>query len=218
MATVTPSASSKPRPPLSALALHVLALASCGGKEAGITTGLPRDALLGELTAEQAASGCGRLLAQVNVRFDPSQLAQEQCTLFALERTMEQRLCAGMRDTCLMRRAESDPEAAATFFEPTAQLGCGDPSARWRACTATVGALELCLREVVETYDDALDRYTCVDAPTYRHACLPPLNPYVAMDEIDPRTGLPPMCELLPVPDACRALEELCPGVAPFAR
>lgn len=217
MAVTTSLSREALRLPLHLLLLHLLLLPSCGGKEAGITTGLAGDALLGDLTAEQAAAGCARLDAQVGVRFDQATLALEQCTLFALELTSEEPPCTSLRDTCVMSRAENQPGAFASFFEPTRDVGCGDPGQQWQGCTATVRALERCLRDVLSTYADALDEYTCRDAPTYRRACLPPLNPYVAILEIDPRTNRPPECELLPVPDSCRALEQGCPGLPLFA-
>lgn len=202
--------------PLLALVFQLLVLASCGGKEAAITSGLPSSALLSELTVEEATAGCSRLNAQVGARFNESALAREQCTLYALELTTAESRCIAMRDTCVTSRAESHPAAASTFFEPTQDLGCSDTS-QWSGCTATVRALETCLQDVLETYENALDTYTCQVAPTYRSSCLPPIDPYVAIDEVDPRTGQPHQCELLPLPASCRALEDGCSGLPLFA-
>lgn len=204
-------------PSLWALACQVLALAGCGGREGGSTTGLPSSALLGELTAEQASAGCGQLAALVERRFHRRALAYEDCTLSALKVATEVPYCTALRDMCVMARAQ-DPGAGSTLFEPALDVGCGEPSTSWSGCSATVEELESCLHDVLDGLAEAIETYTCEDAPTYRRACLPPINPYVAVDEVDPRTNMPPQCELLPVPDSCRALHGECSSLAQFAQ
>jgi hypothetical protein len=188
---------------------QILVLGSCSNEADNPSTGLPADALLGDLTLEQATLGCERLkMAEAHLLEGAS--TREQCTVLALYVTSEEASCAAQRDSCVQTPVENPPRVGSRLLEPTRRLGCDDPGARWRGCAATVAALETCMDDLLDGLADAVDDFTCRDAPMYRTSCLPPVDPYRAIDVIDPRTNMPPLCELVPVSDACWALQDQC--------
>lgn len=192
------------------LGLSLLALASCAGEEEAPIMGLPEDARLADLTLEQANAGCDLLQALVDRRFRSQTSTREQCTLLALDSTTDETTCEVRRNSCEQTAPEEPPRAGSRLLEPPRRLGCEDPAQLWRGCGATVGALERCLRDLLRELRSSADDFTCRDAPTYLTACLPPLTPLVAVDEIDPRTNMPPRCELVPLSEACWALQDEC--------
>jgi hypothetical protein len=200
--------------PLGALVLQILFLGSCSGKaeDPNPSTGLPADALLGDLTLEQATVGCERLRMAEARQLDGAS-TREQCTVLALYVAREEASCAAQRDSCVQTPVENPPRAGSRLLEPSRRLGCDDPVARWRGCAGTVAALETCMDDLLDGLADAVDDFSCRDAPTYRIRCLPPVDPNHAIDTIDPRTGMPPQCELVPVSEACWALQDQCSGL-----
>jgi hypothetical protein len=219
-------------------ALAALALSDCGGQSEGDaadearpgkTTGIAGNQLLGDVAEEDAARGCDGMKSALAARFNPTTSKPELCTLLALRFSSTEARCTRYRSACL--QGELEPAAyaqALADFDPAPDLGCHDGNVDWDACTATVAELEKCLDGALGAFDAALQTYTCEEPSDPSSNCSLEIDPFVAIDGIDPLTGQPypgscPPPESGPrltlparpaLPASCQALQSRCPNLS----
>jgi hypothetical protein len=184
---------------LSALAAASLA-AGCGDDEdsgGDVSTGIAPSTQLADVTAEQLASACPRLKAGFDRVFQADKLIRSVCTLSgvaAMETTAE---CITFRDDCIQQASMAGSEEMEGLgdIEFTCDDGADNDLVE---CTGTVGQLETCFNDMLDTFESAFNQYTCDDAAA------------VTQEDLE---GFGDMFGEAPA--SCEAVG--CPGGSPFA-
>lgn len=177
--------------------LILLALAGCGddGEGSGggsVTTGLPEDKMLADVTAAEAQDVCESLAASSANAISEADLARLPCTIAALSSpanlmsdgmggvTVDRAACEESVSSCL----EAAPEPA-----PSDDCDAGTLMASLADCDATAAELEACLNASLPQIRSLLAQINC---------------------NVDLNAGPPSGFE---EPAACKALDMKCPGV-----
>jgi hypothetical protein len=178
----------------------------CGGDDdggGGVSSGLPPNTKLSELSAEQVMDSCLDLVAGLDATLT-DELDRFDCTLRALPMSISVTLagdamgdpakCRDLRDRCLS--GENIGGGAPVQIDPVgSQIQCGAPAAvsAAQSCDANVGAYESCLNAIVANAQAAFRTVDCSLAT----------DPEQLQDLMRP----PPA----PQPQACRDLDAQCP-------
>lgn len=184
---------------LSALGAASLA-AGCGDDEDGggdVTTGIAPSTQLADVTTEQLASACPRLKAGFDRVFQADKLIRSICTLAGAAAADTRADCIMIRDQCIEEASMAGSDTLEGLSE--VEFTCEDDTeSDINQCTGTVGQLETCFNDMLDTFDDLLNQYTCDDAAS------------VEQDDLE---GFGDMVGVSPA--SCEAVG--CPGGSPFA-
>lgn len=176
------------------IGLLFTAAAGCSGSDDssnGISTGLPADKQLADVTADEAEEACVAIGNAVQKRFSPEALAPAMCTFLGVAFTQSPEDCQEIADACL-----DDPDALgdmAPSFDGFDPNDCTGDTSEFEDCDATVGELETCFNDYIGTFEATLNSVTCDDAGD--------AEALEALD-MEPET-----------PDSCETLEDQCPMV-----
>jgi hypothetical protein len=185
---------------LSALAAASLA-AGCGDDEDGggdVTTGIAPSTQLADVTTEQLASACPRLKAGFDRVFQADKLIRALCTMGGAAAADTSADCVTFRDQCI-DQANMPGSDTMESLDGIDEFTCeGSDDGELAECTGTVGQLETCFNDMLDTFEAALNQFTCDDAAS------------VTEEDFD---GFGDMLGASPA--SCEAVG--CPGGSPFA-
>jgi hypothetical protein len=185
---------------LSALAAASLA-AGCGDDEdsgGDVTTGIAPSTQLADVTTDQLASACPRLKAGFDRVFQADKLIRSICTMAGAAAADTTADCITIRDQCIEEAsmAGSDTMDALDGID---EFDCEPSDENELAeCTGTVGQLETCFNDTLDTFEDLLNQYSCDDAASVEQEDLEGFGDMVGAS-----------------PASCEAVG--CPGGSPFA-
>lgn len=174
--------------------LLVLALAGCAGdgstSEEGVTTGLPDDRVLADVTIAEAQTLCDSIAETSAIVFGAAEQARLACTIVALS-SRDVVMSDGMRGATTDRAAceESVNACLATSPVPTETDLCdaGNVTIKFAQCAATAAELEACLNALQPEIESLAAQFNC---------------------DLDLDNGPP---TTLKVPAVCGAFEMKCP-------
>jgi len=156
-----------------ALTAGLVLTAGCGGDSSGspADTGLPPEKLLSEVTAEEATQACEKVQGNFERRYNENTLIQAVCTIGAASSSTTASSCSNLRDACIEEAMQPDSELSMTLDLDAIDFGC-DMAGFEQCGDATVGELETCLDDTLDTLDALLNRFDCGDAGMVTQADL----------------------------------------------
>ena len=169
------------------IGLFFMTVASCSDSDDsgnGVSTGLPADKQLSDITEGEAEEACVAVGNAVQQRFSPEALAPAMCTFLGVAFTQSPDDCQEVADACL-----EDPDALgdmAPSFEGFDPDECTGDTSEFDDCDATVGELETCLNDYIGTFEATLNSVTCADAGDEE-----------ALQALDMEPDTPASCETL---------------------
>jgi hypothetical protein len=173
-----------------------------GGNAPGkIDTGLPEEAPLDSVTAQQYSSACESLREEVGARLGPAVTTRGVCEVYGAAMENDPTACRSSADTCVSQiNAGNSPipglsreQLDLTSFE------CGDVG-ELQGCSVTVGEFETCLEDQMTAFETAMSQNDCSNAAS-----------------VDLIRALGVLSDIGTAPASCARVQQLCPGVGPFA-
>ncbi len=170
-----------------------------GGGE--VDTGLPEEAPLESVTAQQYANACESLREDVRTRLGPDIATRGACEVYGAGLTDETAACESAADTCV-----SEANAGTQMFFSRDQLDftnfeCGDVG-ELQGCSVTVGEFETCLEDQMVAFETLMDDNNCSNAAAINLAQAVALGTSLGGGGASP--------------PSCARVQQQCPGVGPF--
>lgn len=141
--------------------------AGCGDDEdsgGDVSTGIAPSKLLSDVTTEEATSACQRLKVGFDRVFEADKLIRAICTLTGAAVADTSADCVTFRDQCIeeANMAGSDTMDA---LDGVDEFTCEDSGDNELAeCTGTVGQLETCFNDMLDSFESLLNQFSCDDA------------------------------------------------------
>lgn len=158
---------------LSWCVLAIVCFAACGGDDDssnGVSTGLPADKTLSNLTEAEIKNACQSVNNTVNAIFTPTALARATCVPIAAQTavtyangkaTFDVNKCQEVVDSCVKSATQNTDETVGESDE----LDCQEATASgFAGCEATVGDYESCMNVVLNKMQHLLNALTCQNA------------------------------------------------------
>jgi hypothetical protein len=172
-----------------------------GGTPGVVDTGLPEGTPLEDVTAQQYASACQALRADVSARVGPDVTTRGVCEVYGAALTDDPATCRGAADLCVRQvNAGNAPVPGLTREQlDFTNFECGDVG-ELQGCSVTVGEFETCMEDQISAYETLTANNDCSKAASIDLVQAQALTTSLGQS-----------------PPSCARVQQECPGIGPFA-